>query len=472
MTVLADVVFWVTAVLVLYYLAYNVLFIALVARAGGAIAAELAWPDSMTRDLTFANPLTPGVSVLVPAHNEEAGIKQAVIALLELRYPIVEIVVVDDGSKDGTAQILVDEFAMVPTVLEANPDVEQEGATFETLRSTRHPGLVLVRKESVGRRSDAVNAALRVSSHELVCMIDADSLLEPDALLHVVQPFIDDDRVVAAGGVVLPSNGARVHRGRIVSTQIPRHLVVRTQVLEYLRAFLVGRSGWSSMNGLLIISGAFGLFRRQAVLDLGGLDPTSLAEDADLVVGVHKMMRDRGEAFRVVFLPEPVCWTEVPSTLKVLAKQRKRWSQGLGELLWKYRGMIGRPRYGVLGLVTMPYFLMFELVGPFIEVIGLATVVIGFVTGVLPLPLLAIYVGASVLLAVLGSLAAVLVEEVSFARYPRRRDVLALILAAIAEPFWFHFLHSWWRTVGLVRALRRTESGWGEMTRAGFTEEA
>lgn len=472
MSVLADVVTWVTIVLVVYYLAYNLLFIALVVRAGGAIATELAWPDTMTRDLTFANPLTPGVSVLVPAHNEEAGITQAVTALLDLRYPIVEIVVVDDGSKDRTAQLLIDEFDMVPATLDTSDDVEQEGPTSATLRSRRHPGLVLVRKESVGRRSDAINAALRVSSHDLVCMIDADSLLEPDALLHVVQPFIDDDRVVAAGGVVLPSNGARVHRGRIVSTRVPRHLVVRTQVLEYLRAFLVGRSGWSSMNGLLIISGAFGLFRRQAVLELGGLDPTSLAEDADLVVGIHRMMRDRGEPFRVVFLPEPVCWTEVPATLTVLGKQRKRWSQGLGELLWKYRRMIGRPRYGTLGVLTMPYFLLFELVGPFIEVIGLATVVIGFATGVLPLPLLGIYIGASVLLAVLGSLAALLVEEVSFARYPRRRDVLALVTAAVLEPFWFHFLHSWWRTVGLVRALRRTESGWGEMTRAGFTPES
>lgn len=470
MTALTTIVTVVTTVLVVYYLLYNLVYILLVVRAGAAIADDIAWPAELTQALTFANPLAPGVSVIVPAHNEATVILESVTALLQLRYARTEVVVVDDGSRDSTAAILVDAFDMVPDRMAVASAIEQEGATIETLRSRVHPGLILVRKESVGRRSDAVNAGLRVASHELVCMIDADSILDPDALLHVVQPFIDDDRVVAAGGVVLPSNGATVRAGRIVSTRVPRSIIVRTQVLEYLRAFLVGRSGWSSLNGLLIISGAFGIFRRQAVVDLGGLDAASLAEDADLVVGLHRMMRERGVPFRVVFCPEPVCWTEVPSTLKVLRKQRERWSQGLGELLWKYRHMIGRPRFGVLGVVTMPYFVLFELVGPFVELLGIAMIALGLVTGTLPWSLLWMYVGASVLLATLGSLAAMLVEEVSFARYPRARDVGALVWAALAEPFWFHFLHSWWRAVGVVRALRRKESEWGEMARAGFTQ--
>lgn len=470
MTALSTIVTVVTVVLVVYYLIYNLVYIVLVVRAGAAITDQVAWPAELTQALTFANPLAPGVSVIVPAYNEETVILESVTALLKLRYPRTEVVVVDDGSRDRTVAILDEAFDLVPERLPVSEGIEQEGATIETLRSRTNPGLVIVRKEGVGRRSDAVNAGLRVASNELVCMIDADSILDTDALLHVVQPFIDDDRVVAAGGVVLPSNGALVREGRIVATRVPRNLVVRTQVLEYLRAFLVGRSGWSSLNGLLIISGAFGIFRRQVVVELGGLDATSLAEDADLVVGLHRMMRDRGEPFRVVFCPEPVCWTEVPGTVKVLRRQRERWSQGLGELLWKYRKMIGRPRYGVLGVITMPYFVLFELIGPFVELLGIAVVALGLVTGALPWSLLWMYVGASVLLATLGSLAAMLVEEVSFARYPRTRDVAALLWAAVAEPFWFHFVHSWWRAVGVVRALRRKESEWGEMTRAGFTQ--
>lgn len=469
MTALVPVVTVVTAVLVVYYLVYNLVYLLLVVRAAAAITQELAWPAELTHALTFANPLAPGVTVIVPAHDEEAVILDSVRALLALRYPRTEVVVVDDASTDRTAALLTDAFDMVPDALAVTPGVEQVGPTTHTLRSRTDPGMVLVRKESVGRRSDAVNAGLRVASHDLVCMIDADSILDPDALLHVVQPFIDDDAVVAAGGVVLPSNGAGVRRGRIVSTRVPRSLVVRTQVLEYLRAFLVGRSGWSSLNGLLIISGAFGIFRRQAVVDLGGLDATSLAEDADLVVGLHRMMRRRGQAFRVVFCPEPVCWTEAPSDLGALRRQRERWSEGLAELLSKYRGMVGRPRFGVLGVVTMPYFLLFELIGPFVQLLGLATVVVGLATATLPGSLLWLYVGASALLGTLSSLAAILVEEVSFARYPRARDVLALVVTAFLEPFWFQPLHTWWRIVGVVRALRGKESEWGEMVRAGFT---
>jgi len=472
MSVVSTVITVITSALIVYYLLHGVLFGGLVVRAAITIARELAWPDTIAHDVTFANPLTPTVSVLVPAHNEGAGILQAVEALLELRYPHVEIIVVDDGSTDRTAAIVIDEFDLVETEVPVLVQtVPQDGATLATYRSRTHPSLILLRKDSVGRRSDAINAALRVSTSELVLMIDGDSILEPDALLHVVQPFVDDAEVVAAGGVVLPSNGARVHRGRIVSTAVPRGWIERTQVLEYLRAFLVGRSGWSSLNGLMIISGAFGLFRRDIVVEMGGLDPTSLAEDADLVLGIHRMLRDRDQPFRVVFVPEPVCWSETPSTVRVLGRQRNRWSQGLGELLWKYRRMMFRPRYGVLGCVTMPYFLAFELFGPAAELVGLSSAVVGIVLGILPARLFLTYLGVSILLSVLVSLAALLVEEVSFARYPRARDVEALFTAAFMEPLWYHLLHSWWRVTGLVRAIRRRESGWGEMTRAGFGQE-
>ncbi|WP_448629101.1 glycosyltransferase family 2 protein [Cellulomonas soli] len=455
-------------VLIGYYLVYNLLVGLLVARAAVAVVAESAWPDTLAHDLTFANPLTPGVSVLVPAHDEEAGIVPAVTALLGLRYPVLEVVVVDDGSSDRTAQLLIERFGLSEQPVATTARLPQEGATLATYRSARHPELVLIRKVSVGRRSDAINVALMHSTQPLVCMIDADSVLEPDALLHVVQPFVDDPRVVAAGGVVLPSNGAQVDHGRITSVRVPRGWLERTQVLEYLRAFLVGRSGWSAVNGLMIISGAFGVFRREAVLAVGGLDPRSLAEDADVVVALHRLMRDRHEPYSVVFVPEPVCWTEVPARVSVLRRQRHRWSQGLGELIGKYRGMLLRPRYGPLGMVTMPFFLAFELLGPVLEVVGLAVVLVGLVTGVVTLAVFAAYLVVSVLLSVAVSLAALLVEEATFARYPRARDTLALMAAAALEPFWYRPLHSWWRTVGLWRAIRGTPSGWGEMTRTGL----
>lgn len=467
-TGVTEVLQAVVVALLVYYLVHNVLFAALVVRAAAAIGRELAWPDRMAHDLSFANPLTPAVSVVVPAHDEEAGIVQAVRALLELRYPRVQIVVVDDGSTDATAELLVGELDLVLADVPVQSGLPQVGATLETYVSREHPGLVLLRKESVGRRSDAVNAGLRLCTGELICMIDADSVLEPDALLHVVQPFVDDDRVVAAGGVVLPSNGVTVHRGRVTSVGVPRTLVERTQVLEYLRAFLVGRSGWSSLNGLLIISGAFGVFRRDVLERLGGLDPQSLAEDADLVVATHRLMRDEGEPYAVAFVPEPVCWTETPWSVRVLARQRIRWSRGLAELLAKHRGMIGRPRYGVLGVATMPYFLAFELVGPVAEILGALALGTGLALGLVDPALAVLYLSVSVGLSILVSLGALLVEEVSFGRYPRTADVGALVVAAFLEPVWYHPLHVWWRAVGLWRAVTRSASGWGQMTRRGF----
>ena len=468
----ATVATAITVLLTVYYLVYNVLFGALVTRAAFAVAAEVAWPDDLTHELTFSNPLAPGVSVLVPAHNEQAGIVESVTSLLELRYPRVEIIVVDDGSTDRTVALLDEHFGLQPAEIPITSPITQEGPTTATFRSVDHPELIVISKASVGRRSDAVNAAFRRATQPLVCMIDADSILEPDALLHVVQPLIDDPLVVAAGGVVLPSNGARVERGRLTSITVPSTWTERTQVLEYLRAFLVGRSGWSAVNGLMIISGAFGLFRRDVMAEVGGLDETSLAEDADLVVAVHRLFRDRKEPYKVVFVPEPVCWTEVPSTLTILANQRKRWSQGLGELLGKHRSMLGRPRYGALGLVTMPYFLAFELLGPVAELVGVVVSVVGVLTGWVPLPVFTAYFTVSVLLSVGVSLAALLVEESSFARYPRARDSAVLALTALLEPLWYRYLHSWWRIVGLWRALRRTRSGWGEMTRTGFAPGA
>ncbi|WP_084101766.1 glycosyltransferase [Demequina sp. NBRC 110051] len=461
----------VTLALTLYYLTHHVIFASVIIGATVHVAREQRWEDENTQALTFSNPLAPGVSVIVPAHNEEAGILQSVQSLLEARYPSLEIVVVDDGSTDNTAQRLIDAFDLeeryVPTVEES---VEQVGRTIETYRSSRHPGLVLLRKESVGRRSDAVNAAFRLCSKPLVCMIDGDSILEPDALLRVAQPFVDDPMVVAAGGVVLPSNGSTVERGRVVDVKAPSTMLERTQVLEYMRAFLVGRAGWSAANGLMIISGAFGVFRRDVMAEVGGLDEASLAEDADLVVATHRLLQERHQDYRVVFVAEPVCWSETPSTLAVISRQRRRWSHGLGELLGKFRDMIGRPRYGRLGVLTMPYFWLYELWGPVIELIGFAAAIVGIAFGWIAPWVFVVFVAVSFLLSIAVSLAALLVEVVAFGRYRRLADMAGLALAAVLEPFWFRPLHLWWRVRGLIASLRGEKASWGVMTRRGFSE--
>lgn len=457
--------------LALYYAIYNLTFLIIIARAAVDIAREARWPKQVALAEIFANPQTPGVSIIVPAHNEAVSILPAVDALRSLRYPLVRIVIVDDGSTDDTFELLRDHLRLIRIPLHLADTPSNAGLILSTWRT---PGgdITVVRKQSTGRRSDAVNAGLRFADQELVCMIDADSLLEADALLHVAEPFLLDESVVGVGGIVRPANGATIDRDTITEIRAPRRWVERIQALEYLRAFLVGRTGWSSINGLMIISGAFGVFRRTAITAVGGLDTGSLAEDADLVLAVHKHYRDQKIPARIAFVPTPVCWTEVPSTLASLARQRSRWSQGLGELLHKYRTMIANPRYGVLGVLTMPYFLLFEFLGPIIGGIGFAAMLVGAVTGITPWSLFWLTVAASVGLGFINSTFTVILEEAAYHRFARTSDALKILSAGLIEPLWFHALHAWWRALGVFRALGRRQSEWGSQQRTGFHQKS
>jgi len=275
------------------------------------------------------------------------------------------------------------------------------------------------------------------------------------------------------------ANGARVEHGRVTSLRMPRRWLSRVAVVEYLRAFLIGRSGWSRLGGLLIISGAFGVFRKDVLQAVGGMSVTSIGEDAELVVRIHRMLGDRGEEGEVVFVPEPVAWTEVPEDRSVLRKQRRRWHRGLAEIFLRHRSMLFRPRYGVIGMVTMPWFLLFELLAPVIEVFGLVWFLLlvlllvgqGWypeLAGLVDPGVVLLLLAASVLFAVFVTLVALLAEELSFRRYRGLRDLSVAMWAAVEENFGYRQLNAFWRLGGLVEALRGTRHEWGEMTRKGF----
>lgn len=470
MELLASLVYGVTWMLIIYYGLYNGIFLIVLMRGALEVSREVNWPSAMSLSEVFANPLTPGISIIVPAHNEESGIVDAVHALKNLRYPLTRVIVVDDGSTDATFQKLHDNFGLRPTTKEFAPVPHHEGEIID-IWASRAGDLTVIRKHSVGLRADAINVGLRVADQEIVCMIDADSLLERDALLHVAAPFIADFTVVGVGGVVRPANGVTVSRGAVTKIEMPKKWIERIQVVEYLRAFLVGRTGWASINGLMIISGAFGAFRRSAVLEVGGLDINSLAEDADLVVSIIKKARDEKRPYRIAFVAEPVCWTEVPNTLAALSGQRRRWSQGLGELIGKRRKMILNPRYGVLGMLTLPYFILFEFYGPIFGVFGAFISVAGAITGLIPWELFMIALFVSVGLSLTSSLASVLIEENAYHRYSRLRDVFVLLATTFVEMLGYHVVHTWWRLQGVYRATFRRPSEWGTMERAGFEQE-
>ena len=356
------------------------------------------------------------------------------------------------------------------------PDLEQDVATLGPVRSMHVPQndvpILVVRKVNVGRGADALNVGINAARHPLVCCVDADSVLEPDALMRVVKPFVDDpDRVIATGGAIRPVNGSPVYRGQLGETRQPDGWLARIQIVEYLRSFLLGRTGMSQLGVLLVISGAFGLYRRDRLVELGGFDADSLGEDAEVLVALHRLELDRKSDYRVVFVPEPVCWTEVPADRATLAKQRIRWSHGLAQVIWKHRRMVGNPRYGRIGTVALPFYLIFELLGPVLELIGVVAVVAGFALGILSADFVFLFTVVAVLFAILLSVSALLVEEVSYHKYTRWRDLGIGVAAAVLENVGYRQLHAWWRLRGLWNAVRGKQPEWGVMTRDGFDDE-
>ena len=451
---------------VAYFAALNLTYVAFTGLAWRSIVAHLRGRRFAGENEALASPFTPPVSVLLPAYNEEAGIVESIHSLLALRYPEHEVIVVNDGSTDGTVARLVEAFDLVPVDKALRDSVASERVRG-TYVSRREPQLWLIDKDN-GGKSDALNAGLRAARYPYVCAIDADAILEADALLRVAKPMIDDpDLAVAAGGIVRIANGCTVDRGRVLDVRLPKSRLATLQVIEYFRAFLVGRVGWSRIGALLIISGAFGLFRRDAVEAVGGWRTDTVGEDAELVVRLHRHGRERADSYRIEFVPDPVCWTEAPESVRTLSRQRRRWQRGLAETLWRHRAMLGRPRYGAVGTVALPYFLLFELVGPLFELVSFVLMPIAFAFGLLSTAIMVSFAVVAVLLGVLLSVAALTLEEFSFRRHQRRGDVARMLAYAVLENFGYRQLTDWWRLQGMWDVLRR-RTGWGEMTRRGF----
>jgi cellulose synthase/poly-beta-1,6-N-acetylglucosamine synthase-like glycosyltransferase len=332
--------------------------------------------------------------------------------------------------------------------------------------------LTVVRKTN-GGKADALNVGINLARHPLVCMVDADSVLDPDALLSVAKPFGDDPlRVAACGGVVRIANGCKVIGGRVVDVRMPRQWLVRVQVVEYLRAFLMGRTGWSRLGGLVVISGAFGVFRRDLVVKIGGMAHDTIGEDAELVVRLHHYLRQRREDSRVIFVAEPVSWSEAPSSLRVLGRQRRRWHRGIAEILSKHRGMIANPRYGRIGLLALPYYVVFELLAPFIELAALVLVPLGLWAGAVNVDFAWRFALVAYGYGLLVSLISLFIEEVSFHRYPRWSDLLRGVVAAVLENVGYRQVLAFWQVAGAVGAWRGRQAVWGSMQRKGFDPPA
>jgi cellulose synthase/poly-beta-1,6-N-acetylglucosamine synthase-like glycosyltransferase len=456
-----------TAVLFFYYLVSNITYVFLLVTAIHKSTSHQQRLGSIRLENLSKSAFTPPISLLVPAHNEARSIVDSVASLLELDYPHLEIVVVNDGSTDTTLEHLRLAYELVPARILYVAEITT--ARVKCLyKSLGQPRLIVVDKDSAGNKADAINAGLNVCGSPYVCVVDADSLLERESLMRIVSGiFSDPGSAVAAGGIVRVLNGCSVVKGRLQAISLPRRPIEILQVVEYLRAFLVGREAWACFNMLPIISGAFGIFRRDLVLRIGGFRTQAIGEDVDLVVRLHRYLREHHMEYRISFVPDPTCWTEVPSDLGSLARQRARWQQGLLDTLWLNRDMLFRRRYGRIGLFLLPYLWVFELFAPLVELMGYFIIFAAALVGRLS-PLLAFqfllfgYAFATAL-----SVGGVLLEEITYRRYGNWRDVSRLLMYCFLEHFPYRQMNLVWRLQGMWRYLRRKGS-WGEMKRTGI----
>lgn len=420
--------------------------------------------DTELRDLMERDVFKP-VSIIVPAFNEEASIVASVRSFIHLHYPKFEVVVVSDGSTDGTMDLLIESFALVeePRVWARTIST---APVIRVMQSLRHPGLVVVEKEN-GGKSDALNAGINVARYPLIAPVDSDSLLDAEAILRASRNFVRDDSVIAVGGTVRPLNGATIIDGRPTDLRMPHTWVERLQVVEYARAFFLGRAGWTRLGALLIVSGAFGLFRRDAVLRVGGFWTGTVGEDMELVMRLHKEFARAGLSHRIVFSPEPICWTEVPSDLRTLRRQRSRWHRGLWTNLWRHRDMFLNPRYGRLGLFAVPYFWLFEGLGPVIEVLGFCSLIASASLGVLDMDVFWLFLSLAVLHGMVLSQVAAGVEAMLLQRYSSFSDRLLLFAASFMEFLGFHQILALERFLAMFRTGRKRRE-WGVMPRTGI----
>lgn len=434
-----------------------------------SVVALAVLPRYIQKQSTLALPQSetgfePPITLIVTAYNEEAVIVATVKALLQLDYPEFEIVIVNDGSTDGMLDLLIDKFDLevFPAAIRQSIEHKPIKAVYQ---SRTYPKVRVVDKENGGCKADASNAGINAAKYGLFMPLDADTILERDCLKLLIQPYLQNPETIAVGGTVRILNGCKVTDGALTEINFPKKWLARFQVLEYSRAFLNGRVGWNHFNALPLISGAFGLFKKQAVIEVGGYSHKSLGEDMDLVLRLHRHFRLNGLPYRVDFVCDPACWTEAPDTFEVLKKQRVRWQRGLFDCLWENRKLLFHPKSGWVGWGSVPFLFFLEGLSPFVEVFGYFFFAFMYYFGMINVEGTIVFLLLSIFTGFLLSTFSILLEEAIFQTYPKKKDLYMMILCSFVENFGYRQIMSWWRLEGSIKWILNTDSSWGAMTR-------
>lgn len=412
--------------------------------------------------------VTPPATIIMPAWNEQDIIVQSVGSILKTDYPNLEVVVVDDGSTDETLTRLIQSFRLVQMDLIYRPRIPTRPLRGFYM-NPRIPNLLVISKDN-GGKPDALNVGINMCRTPYFCTLDSDCLLERDALLRLMQPIIRSPiNTVASGGIVRILNGCEVQDGQVVRVGLPQTRIERFQVVEYLRSFLFGRTGWNLLGGTLIVSGAFAVFHRETVLDAGGFKHDTVTEDMDLIVQIHHWAIHKNRKIRMNFTSDPVCWTECPATLTNLAKQRRRWQMGLFQTLWKYSEMLFNRKYGVIGMLSYPFQLYIEGLGAAVEFLGYFMVPLALLLGIVPPMLFVLFVLLGLVYGSFLSVGAVLLEELTYRRYPSFRDLVTLLIFAVVENIGYRQLVLFYRFQGLMRFVTGFRQ-WEKVVHVGAAE--
>jgi cellulose synthase/poly-beta-1,6-N-acetylglucosamine synthase-like glycosyltransferase len=395
-----------------------------------------------------SSPEIPPISILLPAYNEEKVVVQAINSVLSLNYPMFEVIVINDGSDDRTLENLVSIYKLRKVDL-VYRNIIKTRPVKGFYYNSELPNLIVIDKEN-GGKADALNCGINASKSPYFCSIDADSLIEKDALSRLITPVMESTTpVIACGGVVRVLNGTKVKDNLVKEIDLPKSMLALFQIVEYLRAFLFGRVGWDALNSILILSGTFSLFNKSAVVSVGGYKRENVTEDMELVLRLHKYHINERKPYKIKFIPDPICWTEVPENLKMLGRQRRRWHLGLIQSIVQYR-MLFNPRYGKLGLIILPYYFIFEMLGPIIEILGYIVVPLSYLFGLLSTDYFLLFLFLAIFYGIFLSTIGVFLGELTYRRYPKWSHLFRLLIYGVLENFGYRQMNSYWRFQSII----------------------
>jgi hypothetical protein len=420
----------------------------------------------------MSSTISPSISIIAPAYNETLNIVENVRSLLSSHYVNYDVIIVNDGSKDDSLEKLIKAYDLIKVDYLINNQIPTKPLREGIFKSTNpaFEKLIVVDKEN-GGKADALNTGLNISNNKYVACIDVDCLLLEDALQKMIKPFLEstDRKVIAAGGVIRIANSCKIKDGKLLDVNFPKSTLVRGQILEYLRAFLLGRMAWSRLNGLLVISGAFGLFDKKTAIEVGGYDTKTVGEDMEIVVRMRRYMEEQKVKYTVAYIPDPLCWTEAPDSHKIFISQRNRWTRGTIETLKKHKKIGFNRDYNSLGTISYPYWLIFERLAPLIEVAGLIYFFFLIIYQTVKWDYAIAFIISAYLFSVFFSIVTIITEEHTFHQYKKKGIGFQLIKTAFLEPLINHPIILYAAVKGNFDYYFNKKIKWGEMTRKGMT---